>query len=164
MLRKQLIPTPTRTGARGARRAADAKDIPALATVLVTSESPDHPVDHLFGGDDGPGGARWIASVDGEQSLILAFDAPQTIREVSLEVEEPHVSRTQVLTLSLSRDGGGAYRELLRQEFNFSPPGTTFQREVWNVPAEGVTHLRLTIEPDKGGMPCRATLTSLAIR
>ena len=29
--------------------------------------------------------------------------------------------------------------------------------------AEGVTHLRLVIRPDKGGKPCRATITSLAL-
>jgi len=164
MLRKQIIPASTRAGAAGERRPPDFKDVPAIATVLVTSESPEHPVDHLFDGQDGPGGTRWIASVDGAQELILAFDAPQTIREVRLESEEPHRSRTQVVTLSLSRDGGNAYREILRQEFNFSSPGTTVQRETWNIPAEGVTHLRLVIEPDKGGLPCRATLTSLAIR
>jgi hypothetical protein len=37
--------------------------------------------------------------VKGEQRLILAFDTPQTLRTVSLEVEEPEVSRTEVLHL-----------------------------------------------------------------
>ena len=105
----------------------------------------------------------WRAGT-GQQTLILAFDTPQTIREVSLETEERHASRTQVLVLSLSRDGGRSYREVLRQEFTFSAPSTTFQREEWSVPAEGVTHLRLVIQPDKGNAPHRATLTSLAIR
>jgi len=41
--------------------------IPALATVLVTSEAPEHPVDCLFDGRDGPGGTRWVASVDGDR-------------------------------------------------------------------------------------------------
>ena len=45
-----------------------------------------------------------------------------------------------------------------------SPPGTTFERESWRVPAEGVTHLRVVIQPDKGGAPYLATLTSLTIR
>ena len=53
---------------------------------------------------------------------------------------------------------------MLRQEYNFSPPGTTFEREDWAVTAAGVTHLRLQIKPDKGGKPCRATLTSLVLR
>jgi hypothetical protein len=166
MLRKQIIPTPGSAGADSPRQIVDpdTKDIAALATVLVTSESPDHPVDHLFDGRNGRGGTRWIASAAGEQTLILAFDTPQTIREVTLEAEELQTSRTQVLTLALSRDGGRSYREVLRQEFVFSPPGTTFERENWRVPAEGVTHVRVVIQPDKGGAPHRATMTSLTIR
>jgi hypothetical protein len=166
MLRKQIIPTPGSAGADAPRQIVDqdAKDIAALATVLVTSESPDHPVDHLFDGRNGRGGTRWIASAAGEQTLILAFDTPQTIRDVSLESEELQTHRTQALILALSQDGGRSYREILRQEFVFSPPGTTFERESWRVPAEGVTHLRVVIQPDKGGAPCLATLTSLTIR
>jgi hypothetical protein len=162
MLRKHIDPNPSQAAAIGTEPAG--LHIPALATVLVTSESGDHPVDHLFDGRNGPGGTRWVASADGEQTLILAFDTPQAIREVGLEVEEPSASRTQVLTLSLSQDGGRTYREIVRQEFNFSPPGTTFEREVWNVPAGRVTHLRIAIQPEKGGTPHRATLTSLTIR
>jgi hypothetical protein len=139
-------------------------EIAAVATVLVTSESPDHPVDLAFDGRGGPGGSRWIAGETGEQELILAFDTPQIIRQIGLEIEEPDVARTQELHLSTSCDGGQTYRELLRQEYNFSPPGTTFEREQWAVTAQGVTHLRLVIKPDKGGKPCRATITSLTLR
>jgi hypothetical protein len=161
MLRKQIIPAPSRE--TGTVLPADRKDIAALATVLVSSELPEHPVDHLFDGRDGPGGSRWIAAEDGDQSVVLAFDTPQSVREVGLETEEPAASRTHVLTLDLSRDGGQSYQEILRQEFTFSP-GTTFERERWRVPAEGVTHLRVTVRPDKGGAPARATLTSLVVR
>ena len=138
-------------------------DVAAVATVLVTSEDPDHPVDHAFDSQSGPGGTRWVAGEPGEQVLILAFDAPQSIRRVLLEVEEREVARTQEIQLAVSGDGGRTYRELLRQEYNFSPPGTTFEREDWAVVAEGVTHLRLQIKPDKGGKPCRATITTLAL-
>ncbi|HJY84311.1 MAG TPA: hypothetical protein VKK81_24905 [Candidatus Binatia bacterium] len=160
MLRKHILaqcPT-TPTSLR------EEKDIVALATVLVTSESADHPIDNVFDTWRGPGGSRWVAAEPGEQVLILAFDATQTIRRVSLEVEELKVSRTQELELSVSSDGGQTYRELRRQEYTFSPPGTTFEREDWAVTAEGITHLQLRIKPDKGGKPCRATLTSLAIQ
>jgi len=105
-----------------------------------------------------------VAAEPGEQVLILAFDTAQTIRRVSLEIEERAVSRTQELELSVSWDGGQIYRELRRQEYTVSPPGTTFEREDWAVTAEGVTHLRLWITPDKGGKPYRATLTSLSIQ
>ena len=160
MLRKRMIESaPARPVTM-----PDEIDIVAVATVLVTSETPEHPVDHAFDRHRGPGGTRWVASEAGEQEVILAFDAPQTIRRVALEVEEPGVARTQELQLAASCDGGQTYRELVRQEYNFSPPGTTFEREVWEVRAEGVTHLRLVIRPDKGGKPCLATLTSLVLR
>src|SRR5690606_20871182 len=120
------------------------------ATVLVTSEDPEHPIDHAFDGDRGPGGTRWIAGEPGEQTVVLAFDAPQAIRRVALEVEEPEVARTQELQLAASTDGGQTYRDVLRQEYNFSPTGSTFEREDWDVQAEGVTNLRLMIRPDKG--------------
>ena len=140
------------------------KDIAALATVFVTSETTDHPIDHAFDTQWGPGGTRWVAAAPGEQVLILAFDTAQTISRVSLEIEELEVSRTQELALSVSADGGQTYRELRRQEYTFSPPGTTFEREDWEVTAEGITHLQLRIKPDKGGKPYRATLTSLAVQ
>jgi hypothetical protein len=139
-------------------------DVAAVATVLVTSEDPGHPVDHAFDDRRGPGGSRWVAGEPGEQTVVLAFDAPQTIRQVVLEVEEHEVARTQEVQLAVSVDGGQTYRELVRQEYNFSPPGTTFEREDWAVTAEGVTHLRLRVKPDKGGKPCRATITSLVLR
>jgi len=142
----------------------DLWDVPSLATVLVTSETPDHPVDHLFDESRGPGGSRWVAGGDGEQTLILAFDQPQTLREVGIEAEESRLTRTQVVSLAISADGGRTYRERIRQEFNFSPSGATFEREAWAVPAGGVTHLRLTVRPDKGDAPGRASLTTLTLR
>jgi hypothetical protein len=158
-LRKHLLTTPplatvTHSGAQ---------EIAAIATVWVSSEAADAPIDHVFDQRRGPGGSRWVAAGPGEQRLILAFDTPQTLRMISLEVEEPEMSRTQVLHLSVSADGGQTYQELRRQEYTFSPPGTTFEREEWAVTVAGVTHLQLVITPDKGGMSCRATLTSLTL-
>jgi hypothetical protein len=139
-------------------------DIVATATVLVTSEDPAHPIEHVFDHQRGPGGSRWVASEPGEQTLILAFDTPQTLHQIIVEVEEPDVSRTQELRLSMSHDGGQTYREWRRQDYTFSPPVTTFEREAWVVRAEGVTHLHLWLKPDKGGKPCQATLTALVLK
>ena len=101
MLRKHVIP-PGSSGLPSGRGGGTAGlDIPSLATVLVTSESSEHPVDHLFDGRNGPGGTRWVASTEGEQTLVLVFDVPQTIREVAVEAEEPVASRTQVTTCLL---------------------------------------------------------------
>src|SRR5919108_2331580 len=159
-LRKSLLAAqPLASGSQ-----SGAKDIAAIATVWVTSEAADAPIDHVFDQSSGPGGSRWVAAGPGKQRLILAFDTPQTLRTIRLEVEEPEVSRTQVLHLSVSCDGGQTYQELRRQEYTFSPPGTTFEREEWAVTVEGATHLQLVITPDKEGAPYRATLTSLALQ
>jgi hypothetical protein len=159
-LRKHLLTAqPLASGSQ-----SGAKEIAAIAAVWVTSEAAEAPIDHVFDQHGGPGGSRWVAAGPGEQRLILAFDTPQTLRTISLEVEEPEVSRTQVLLLSVSCDGGQTYQELRRQEYTFGPPGTTFEREEWGVTVEGATHLQLVITPDKGGAPCWATLTSLALQ
>jgi hypothetical protein len=160
MLRKRILTEPPEER----EPTPDLWDVPALATVLVTSEAPDHPVDHLFDESRGPGGSRWVAGGDGVQTLILAFDEPQSLREVGIEAEECERDRTQVLSLATSADGGRTYRERIRQEFNFSPSGATFERETWAVPAQGVTHLRVTVRPDKGDAPGRASLTTLTLR
>lgn len=139
------------------------KDVAALATVFVSSEDPNYPIENAFDAEGGPGASRWIAGAPGEQTVIVAFDAPQAIRTVRIEVEEPDTSRTQELDLSVSDNGGQTYRHVLRQEYNFSPPGTTMEREEWPFSADGITHVRLRIKPDKGNRPCRATLTTFAL-
>src|SRR3954449_6763671 len=100
MLRKQILNVPQRTQAPMPGEI----DVAAVATVLVTSEEPDHPVDHAFDDRRGPGGSRWVAGEQGEQAVILAFDAPRAIRRVALEVEEMEVARTQELQLAVSCD------------------------------------------------------------
>jgi hypothetical protein len=157
MLRKQLLQPVA------SHRSGGEILIAETATVLVASELPDHPIDHMCDGQRGPGSTRWIAEQPGDQTVVLAFDTAQNISMVSLEIEETEVSRTQEVTLATSRDGGLTYRELLRQEFNFSPSGTTFEHEEWRLAAEDITNLRVWIRPDKGGKPCRASITSLVL-
>jgi hypothetical protein len=143
-----------------------AEEIPidAMATVFVSSEEPDHPIECAFDQERGPGGTRWVAGENGAQHIILAFDTPQAIGQVAIEIEEREVDRTQEMQLAVSKDGGMTYRELRRQEFNFSPDNTTFEREEWTISEQDVTHVRLWIKPDKGDKACRATLTSLSLR
>jgi F5/8 type C domain len=132
------------------------------AEVLVTSEAPEYPIHNLFDGRRGPGGTYWMASVPGDQTIILAFQQPQNIRRVTVEVEEASHSRTQEMTLAHSQDGK-RYTEVLRQEYTFSPPETTFEREDWTISASNITHLRVWIRPDKGGKPAFATMTTLRL-
>src|SRR3954447_1820379 len=67
MLRKQIIKPPPETPAPMPGEI----DIAATATVRVTSESTEHPVDHAFDSQRGPGATRWVAGGPGEQAVIL---------------------------------------------------------------------------------------------
>ena len=105
-----------------------------------------------------------MAGEPGEQTLILAFDAPQAIRRVALEVEEtggrPHPG-TPARRLHRRRADlpGGAAPGVQLQ-----PAGHDLRAGGLGGDTGGVTHLRLVIKPDKGGKPCRATITSLVLR
>src|SRR5262245_16932772 len=98
MLRKHIVKAPPSVSIPE----PGAIDIAATATVQVTSEDPAHPIEHVFDNRRGPGGSRWVAAEPGEQTLMLAFDTPQAIHQTIVEVEEPEVSRTQELRLSVS--------------------------------------------------------------
>ena len=159
MLRKKLFKSePIAPLAR-----QDSIDISAVATVLVTSERAAQPVDNIFDGQRGPAASRWVAEQPGEQTLILAFDIPQDLNFVAIEIEETEVARRQEILLSVSQDGGLTYRDLIRQEYDFSPTGATFESEHWTIREKGVTHLRLMIKPDKGDGPGHATVSALSV-
>jgi hypothetical protein len=64
--------------------------------------------------------------------------------------------------VEVSEDGGRSYRQILVQEYNFSPVGATYQREEQRFNLRQVTHLRLTIVPNKSGSGT-ATLTALLL-
>jgi hypothetical protein len=154
-----------RTWLHDSSHAYPEREIPvlAVATVVVTSEAEGHPINGVFDDKRGPGASQWIAAEPGDQKLIIAFHQPQSIRQITMEIEEREVNRTQEVQLAVSHDGGKTYRELLRQEFNFSPEGTTWECEDWSVEELNVTHLTLLIKPDKGRSDCFAKLTSLVL-
>jgi hypothetical protein len=55
-----------------------------------------------------------------------------------------------------------SFREIVRQQWNFSPPGTTREIEDYQVELSEVTVLELVIVPDKTrGAAARASLKSL---
>ncbi len=135
----------------------------SLAAVQVSSEADGHPIELVFEDAQGPGAFPWLAAEPGDQTLTVAFHHPCTIDRIVMETEECDVARTQEVQLTSSQDGGVTYRELVRQEFNFSPHGTTWEHEDWTIQQDRVTHLRLLIKPDKRRMDVFATLTSLVL-
>jgi hypothetical protein len=126
-----------------------------LAQVEVTSEDAAHPIESALvpGAESG-----WRAAQPGQQTLRLIFDRPQGLRRISLLFIEPDAARTQEFVLSWSPDGGRSFKEIVRQQWNFSSPGAIQEVEDYLVELSGVTQLDLTIVPDQRGGDARASL------
>jgi hypothetical protein len=130
-------------------------DLQQLATVEVTSEDPHFPIDAVFGSDRDAG---WRASQSGEQLIRVIFDQPVSIRRIQLYFREPDLERTQEFTLRWSSEDGGATKEIVRQQWNFSPTGSTSEVEDYQVNLHDVSVLELAIKPDLGRSEVPATL------
>jgi hypothetical protein len=135
-------------------------NVDALAQVEVTSEDAAHPIESglLPGTESG-----WRAAQPGPQTVRLIFDQPMRIKRLHLEFHEDKLERTQQFVLRWSSNGGESYREIVRQQFNFSPSATTNEREDYPVDLDGVTTLELNIVPDISGGPARASLAQLRL-
>ena len=92
--------------------------------------------------------AGWRAAASGEQVVRLLFDEPRPMTLVELRFDEPAAQRTQEFVLRWSSDGGRSYRDIVRQQYTFSPPGTTSEAERITVNLSGVTAL------EDGGDAC----------
>ena len=133
-------------------------DIERLARVEISSEDPDHPIEAALQLGAGSG---WRAAEPGEQTIRLVFDEPQRIRRIHLVFQEDQHARTQEFALRWSADGGRSYREIVRQQYTFSPPGTIREVEDYTVDLDGVTAIDIRIVPDIGGGNARASLAGL---
>ena len=129
-------------------------DLGRLARVEFTSEDGARPVESALL----PGAAAgWRAAESGEQTLRLLFDEPLAISRIFLLFREEEATRTQEFVLRWAAEGR-PYREVVRQQFNFSPAGATREAEDFKVELEGVRALELRIVPDVAGGAARATL------
>jgi hypothetical protein len=121
-------------------------DLEAMAQVELTSEDATCPVERALLANGLPG---WRAAEPGTQSIRLLFHQPQQLRRILLRFEESQSARTQEFALRWSPDGGRTFRDLLRQQYTFSPEGATSEIEDLNVDLRSVTALELTINPDQ---------------
>jgi hypothetical protein len=121
-------------------------DLDVLADVELTSEDTAHPVEAALVPGDGSG---WRASQPGTQRIRLLFHRPQRLLRIRLRFDEADTERTQEFTLRWSPDGGRTFREVVRQQYTFSPGGATSEVEDLNVDLAAVTALELTIDPDQ---------------
>lgn len=135
-------------------------DLERLAEVEITSEDAAHPIESAILPGTGQG---WRAANPGEQTIRLLFAEVLRIRRIRLLFHEEERERTQEFVLRWSADGGQTYRDIVRQQYTFSPPGTAREVEDYRVDLGGVTALELRIVPDMSGADVYASLKQLQL-
>ena len=133
-------------------------DLERAAVVEVTSEEKEFPVEAALVLGEARG---WRAAEPGPQTIRLLFDQPQTIKRIALVFEEDQTARTQEFVLRWSPAGPERFREIVRQQWNFSPPATVREVEDYRVDLSDVAVVELTIVPNISGGAARGSLKSL---
>lgn len=157
-MRKRII-QPGTSGASPADE-QDWLDLTQRAQVELTSEDAQYPVESALTMDTGSG---WRADQPGMQTIRLLFDRPHRIRRIQVLFQETERVHTQEFVLRWSPDGGVSWREIVRQQYNFSPPAVIRELEDYAVDLDGLTILELSIIPDISGGEARASLARLRI-
>src|SRR5690349_18773175 len=104
----------------------------------------------------------WRASDAGTQTIRLIFDRPQNIERIELAFDENASVRTQEFVLRWMPKVGQT-REIVRQQWNFSPPATVHDEENFSVQLSGVSTLELIITPNIAGGRDHASLSQLRV-
>ena len=135
-------------------------ELEQLAQVEISSECQEHPIESaLMAGSE----SGWQAADPGEQTIRLVFDQPQTIKQLFLQFDEQEQSRTQEFVLLGRVENEDFFREILRQQYHFSPPLTVQEIENYSIDLKQLKALELRIIPDISGGEARAKLTRLRL-
>ena len=134
--------------------------IEELAEVEITSEDAAHPIESALLPS---GGSGWRAAEPGKQMIRLLFADPQRLRRIRLSFVETDIERTQEYVLRWSTDDGRSFREIVRQQWNFSPHGATCETEDHHVELPAIKVLELSITPDTSGGAAVASLAQLRL-
>ena len=139
--------------ASGSIAAGEWRTLEEDVVVDLTSEDQQSPIEGALR-PEGSGG--WRAGEPGRQTITLTWPAPIAIRRIRLVFEEHSHARTQEFTVRASTVDG--QREIVRQQFTFSPPGTAVEREEYATDLDGVSRIELAIIPAINGGDQFATL------
>ena len=140
-------------------------DLEKIASIEISSEDKLYPVEQAFARMDDESVKQptgWRANMLGPQTLCLRFDQPQKIKRILLHFRETEQERSQEFSLQASLAGGRTH-EIVRQQWSFSPGGSTDEKENYLVNLEEVTALTLWIDPDRGRDRYYATLAALRV-
>ena len=135
-------------------------DLENLAQAELTSEDASHPTESALKPAVGSGGP---AAEPGQHTVRLLFDKPLQVKRIHLQFHEGKQQRTHEFLLRWSSDGGRSYHEILRQQYNFSPPNDTREIEDYEVDLVGLRVLEIIIFPDISGGCARASIAELRL-
>jgi hypothetical protein len=156
-MRKQII----NSGSEAVSGLSDAwLDLERLAQVEITSEKAECPIDSALVPDRGPG---WRAAQPGKQTIRLIFGQPLRLERILLRFDEEEQARTQEFVLHWLPEGQQSPREIVRQQYTFSPPATCEEIEDYRVNLNGVIALELEIVPDISGGGAHASLAQMRL-
>jgi hypothetical protein len=144
-MRKSII---TPDGGTNPRINENWRELERIARVEITSEDPAFPIEHALGKTATTG---WRAGTTGPQVIRMYFDEPLTIRRIQLHFVDRTAERTQEFVLL--GGVGTELREVVRQQWTFSPHGSTEDFEDYTVDLHGVTVVELRIDPDRSHDP-----------
>lgn len=119
--------------------------IHVIAQVEVTSEDPERPIEAAL---SELGTSGWRAADPGEQRVTILFDAPELVRKMTLQFVETDRPRTHEFVLTWSSKIEGPAHIIVRQQWTFSPSGSTTESETYVVDLSDVRMLELMIKPD----------------
>jgi hypothetical protein len=132
-------------------------DLQQIASAEISSEDPSHPFENALRADGG-----WKAADPGPQVIRLNFDAPQAIRRIRLEFREAQRERAQEFAL-FATTAANQRREIVRQQWTFSPGGSASEVEDYSVDLPAILSLELEIDPGRHDKSAMATLESISV-
>ena len=124
------------------------RDLERIARVEISSEDDRFPIEHALGKKETNG---WRAAGTGPQLIRLHFDEPMNIKRLRLHFVDKAAERTQ--EFAVFAGSGSELKEVVRQQWTFSPYGSTEEIEDYTVNLSGITTLEVRIDPDRSHDP-----------
>jgi hypothetical protein len=124
------------------------RDLERIARVEISSEDAAFPIEQALGKRDTTG---WRAATTGPQLIRMHFDEPLNIKRLRLHFVDKTAERSQ--EFAVFAGAGSELKEIVRQQWSFSPQGSTEEIEEYTVNLSGITTLELRIDPDRSHDP-----------
>jgi hypothetical protein len=124
------------------------RDLERIARVEISSEDEQFPIEHALGKKVTTG---WKAATTGPQLIRLHFDEPLNIKRLQLHFVDKAAERSQ--EFAVYAGSGAELKEVVRQQWSFSPHGSTEEVEDYTVNLSTITTLEVRIDPDRSHDP-----------